>query len=72
MKREFQCPACGAMGASVVDSRPRENLRLRRYRCEACGKRFSTVEIGMEVYEKLVRAVKLYMKEKQPEEKEHE
>ncbi len=42
----MRCPSCGADDTRVIDSRTVEDgaaIRRRR-RCEACGRRFSTVE----------------------------
>ena len=39
------CPKCKSGNVSVVDSRPQESgHRRRRYRCNSCGRRFSTIE----------------------------
>lgn len=60
----LRCRACGATKISVADTRPRDDLRIRRYRCAECGGNFLTVEIHLEVYEKLSRALQLLAKEK--------
>jgi transcriptional repressor NrdR len=41
------CPQCGAFTSRVVDVRGRPNRRAirRRRRCDACGVKFTTIEI---------------------------
>lgn len=47
----MNCPKCGSMQDSVVDSRPQEDGSIKRRRkCMACGDRFYTIEIQMEEY----------------------
>ena len=39
------CPKCKSGNVSVIDSRPQESgHRRRRYRCNNCDRRFSTIE----------------------------
>lgn len=38
------CPSCGSERLSVVDTRSEEGGIRRRRECQACGKRFSTIE----------------------------
>ena len=39
------CPKCKSGDVSVIDSRPQESgHRRRRYRCNNCDRRFSTIE----------------------------
>lgn len=46
----YACPACGAAGTAVKDSRTRGDGVVRRRReCTACGHRFSTMEVPLEV-----------------------
>jgi transcriptional repressor NrdR len=41
----LKCPYCGYSESKVVDSRPTEEVAIRRRReCEKCGKRFTTYE----------------------------
>ncbi len=40
----MRCPECNCGSCSCLNSRPREKSRYRRYRCQSCGHRFSTVE----------------------------
>lgn len=41
----MKCPYCGYSESKVVDSRPTEEVAIRRRReCEKCGKRFTTYE----------------------------
>ena len=42
----MKCPTCGGRNVHCKDSRYRErqDCRRRRYLCETCGTRFSTVE----------------------------
>ena len=43
------CPKCLASKAKVIDTREKKgNYKYRRYKCRACGERFSTMEV---VYE---------------------
>lgn len=41
----MRCPYCGSEQTRVVDSRPFETVRHRRYKCLDCEKRFTTREI---------------------------
>lgn len=56
MKRPWSlkhCPSCGAR-ATCTDSRPsRVGTIRRRYRCRACGRRWSTMEIEASEYFKM-------------------
>lgn len=40
----MKCPECGG-ATRVVDSRPTEQGRTRRYKCEVCSSRFTTIEV---------------------------
>ena len=44
----MRCPYCSEENTKVIDSRPAEdNSSIRRRRqCDACGRRFTTYEIG--------------------------
>ena len=43
------CPKCLSGDIYVIDTRNRvENARRRRYKCETCGHRFSTIEVVAE------------------------
>lgn len=42
------CPNCGKDEAYVIDSRPTDLGRRRRYRCYACDHRFSTYEASVD------------------------
>lgn len=46
------CPLCGGQTA-VVDSRPSEDDITRRRECRACGHRFTTIEIDLDLYERI-------------------
>ena len=53
----MRCPFCGKDQDRVVDSRSREDgmlIRRRRY-CEACGRRFTTIE---EIEDKILYVIK--------------
>ena len=50
----MECPLCFC-STKVVDSRPDEDCVNRRRRCISCGYRFSTVEIDMDAYKKLMK-----------------
>lgn len=44
--RILACEHCGATHIKVIDSRPSDiGLRKRRYSCEGCGWRFTTLEV---------------------------
>lgn len=49
----FRCPACRAENTHVCDSRGSKGKTYRRRRrfCEACGYRFSTVEVTATEYD---------------------
>lgn len=40
----MKCPVCGFEQSTVIDSRPRGEMRHRRYRCDNCGERYNTEE----------------------------
>ena len=46
------CVICGNKG-HVTDSRPRDGYTYRRRKCSGCGRKWSTVEIGLKSYEAL-------------------
>lgn len=46
------CPYCGG-DTKVIDSRPSEDSVHRRRECLVCKKRFSTVEIDLQMYDKI-------------------
>lgn len=48
MSRGSQGP-CNHRNAVVINTRPFSKYRYRRYKCRTCGKRWSTVEIPVEV-----------------------
>lgn len=54
----MKCPNCqNWIQTRIVDSRPNDtwDRRNRRYECDECQTRFSTVEICKEDYEKLLK-----------------
>jgi len=51
------CPNCETKG-SVLETRSRNFSTYRRYRCEACENRWSTVEIGAEMARTLFKDIK--------------
>lgn len=40
----MQCRKCASKNTSVIDSRETNGTRRRRYKCEYCGDKFSTLE----------------------------
>ena len=40
----MQCRKCQSESTAVIDSREINGTRRRRYRCQICGERFSTLE----------------------------
>lgn len=49
----MRCPFCGSRNTICIDSRPNDSMlyrRRRRYRCNKCERRFSTVEISADVF----------------------
>lgn len=46
------CPVCGGKTA-VINSRPAEDEITRRRECRNCGHRFTTVEIDLDLYERM-------------------
>lgn len=40
----MKCPYCGSLQSSVKDSKQYKDARYRKYLCNACGKRYDTVE----------------------------
>ena len=50
----MNCPECTSDNCMVVNSRQTEAYkRTRRYKCQECGSRFSTVEITAQEYREL-------------------
>ena len=47
------CPHCGG-DTKVIDSRPQVDSVHRRRECLTCKERFSTAEIDLQMYDKLV------------------
>jgi transcriptional repressor NrdR len=50
------CPYCGSE-TKVVDSRPQEDSVYRRRMCVACKARFSTTEIDLAIYQRIIKNV---------------
>ena len=50
------CPYCGSE-TKVVDSRPQEDSVYRRRECVDCKARFSTTEIDLAIYQRIIRNV---------------
>lgn len=50
----MMCPVCGGKTA-VIDSRPGEDEIVRRRECRSsdCGHRFSTIEVDLDLYERI-------------------
>jgi hypothetical protein len=42
-----ECPECGSDQVGVTDTRPEANGRRRRKKCDACGHRWTTLEMHM-------------------------
>lgn len=40
----MQCRNCQSKSTDVIDSRETNGTRRRRYRCQICGEKFSTLE----------------------------
>lgn len=45
-------PVCGGKTA-VIDSKPEEDQIIRVRKCQECGDRFSTIEVDLDLYERL-------------------
>lgn len=48
------CPECGSCQIGVLYNRSQEDSIYRRRKCFDCGQRFNTIEIDVDVYEKLM------------------
>ncbi len=46
------CPVCGGKTA-VIDSRGLEDEVTRRRECRECGHRFTTIEVDLDIYERI-------------------
>ena len=53
------CGECGAASLRIIDSRPRtllgQPVTRRRCRCDACGVRYTTLELRAEVVDRLLK-----------------
>lgn len=54
----MKCPVCNHPGAKVIDSRMKDNLKLRRRECTECGHRFNSVEIYQTSHGRLIDIAK--------------
>jgi transcriptional regulator NrdR family protein len=48
-KEQHNCPECIDGTMFVVDSRPKDGYRRRRYECDKCNHRHSTVEVPVDI-----------------------
>lgn len=48
------CPYCGS-DTKVINSRPQEDSVWRRRKCVDCKARFSTTEIDLEIYQRIIK-----------------
>jgi transcriptional repressor NrdR len=48
------CPICGG-DTKVIDSRSQEDSVWRRRKCVDCKERFSTTEIDLEIYKRIIK-----------------
>jgi transcriptional repressor NrdR len=58
MSAQLACPTCGGHRLAVIDTRKTNGhgaIRRRR-KCEACGYRYSTIEISEAVFKSLVKS----------------
>lgn len=48
----MRCPKCGSLNTIIIDSRSKNEgiRRRRRYECNMCGERFSTMEVYHNVF----------------------
>jgi len=54
------CPACGLQNSLIIDSRYyNDGFYRRRRECQSCGERWSTIEIPLEMGQKLIKIIKL-------------
>ena len=53
------CPICGEK-MKTIDSRAEEDCTRRMRKCVWCGKKYSTREISVERYEKLLAIEKIF------------
>lgn len=57
MSSALQCPVCKVVKDAVIDSRPStrdgEIVIRRRRKCKSCGFRWSTIEMKVDVLEKI-------------------
>ena len=54
MMSSISCPKCNTESfAKIIDSRSRDGVRYRRYKCDQCGSRWSTAEILLDDWYKI-------------------
>ena len=60
-KLKVPCPSCGSRDVGVIDSRSWEDLQERRRRreCDACGHRWTTVEVPIDELQRIKRKARL-------------
>lgn len=48
----MRCPFCGSLNTIIIDSRSKNEgvMRRRRYECNMCGERFSTMEVYQNLF----------------------
>lgn len=49
-----RCPSCGAPGTRTIESRVTAQGRRRRHQCSSCSSRFTTHEIGADLFDQLM------------------
>lgn len=54
----MRCPMCGSEQTKCINTRPRGEIRYRRYTCLNCGRRFTTWEIYASVIEEILKVEK--------------
>ena len=50
--KKLRCPICGGI-TWVTDTRGNEETVYRKRRCQECGYKFGTIEIDLDLYQKL-------------------
>lgn len=48
-KEQENCPECKKGAVFVINSRPKGGYRWRRYECDNCGHRHSTIEVPVHI-----------------------
>jgi transcriptional regulator NrdR family protein len=52
----YLCSGCGGHNVGVIDSRTKNEQRIRRRKCRSCGHRWTTIEVDFAVGRTIAKA----------------